>query len=99
MPFAIIALDKPDSAALRASLRPAHLDYLDKRKNMMLAGGAMLDDAGQPIGGLIVIDTEDARVATAFSVDDPFNQGGLFQDVKVVRWRKSFFNFQNMVSQ
>jgi len=28
MLFAILCTDKPDSAALRAATRPAHLDYL-----------------------------------------------------------------------
>jgi len=43
----------------------------------------------------IIIDTDDRSVAEAFAAGDPFNKGGLFQEVKVVQWRKSFFNFEN----
>lgn len=93
MPFAIIAYDKPGSGPLRTQLREAHLNYLVQRKDVMLAGGAMLDEAGQPIGGLIIIDTEDRDVAERFLAADPFRTGGVFGDVQVVPWRKTFFDF------
>jgi uncharacterized protein YciI len=92
MPFAIIALDKPQAQALRAALKPAHLDYLVARQHMMLAGGALLDAEGQPIGGLIVLDTEDRQTAQAFASSDPFNTGELFATVDVMPWRQSFFD-------
>lgn len=94
MPFAIIALDKPGSQALRAALKPAHLDYLTTRQHMMLAGGALLDDSGEPIGGLIVVDTDDPQMAQEFARGDPFNSGELFASVQVMPWRKSFFDRQ-----
>ena len=92
MPFAIIAIDKPDAQALRAALKPAHLDYLTDRQHMMLAGGALLDADGQAIGGLIVLDTDDPQVAQAFASEDPFNSGQLFASVQVMPWRQSFFD-------
>jgi uncharacterized protein YciI len=92
MPFAIIALDKPHAQALRAALKPAHLDYLTARQHMMLAGGALLDADGQPIGGLIVVDTDDPQTAQAFASEDPFNSGQLFASVQVMPWRQSFFD-------
>lgn len=95
MPYAILTFDKPDSSALRTELRPAHVAYLDERKHLMLAGGAMLDANGKPHGGIIIIDTDDHTAAKAFAAGDPFNRGGLFQDVKIVQWRRSFFNFEN----
>jgi uncharacterized protein len=95
MPYAMLTFDKPGSGVLRAELRPQHVAYLNERKHLMLAGGAMLDPQGVPHGGLIVIHTDDRSVAEAFAAGDPFNKGGLFQEVKVVQWRKSFFNFEN----
>ncbi|ADU35689.1 YciI family protein [Variovorax paradoxus] len=92
MPFAIIALDKPHAEALRAALKPAHLDYLTARQHMMLAGGALLDADGQPIGGLIVVDTDDLQTAQAFAREDPFNSGQLFASVEVMPWRQAFFD-------
>jgi uncharacterized protein len=94
MPFAIIALDGPDCAALRARLRQDHVDYLIARSDVILAGGAMLDDSGLAIGGLLIIDTEDRRVAEDLAAADPFTTGGVFADLKIVPWRKSFFAFE-----
>lgn len=97
MPFAIIALDRAGAGALRARLRQEHLDYLNNRKDIMLAGGAMLDEAGNPTGGLIIIDTDDRQIAERFSAGDPFTTGGVFGDVRIISWRKSFFDFERCV--
>ncbi|MDM0117819.1 YciI family protein [Variovorax sp. J22R133] len=98
MPFAIITLDKPDRGDLRTRIRSEHVAYLDARKHLMLAGGAMLDENSSPHGGIILIETEDRAVAEDFAANDPFNKAGLFEEVKVVRWRKSFFQFENLIS-
>lgn len=95
MPYAIITTDKPDTGELRAALRPAHVAYLVERKHMLLAGGATLDSEGLAAGGLIIVDTEDAAVAESLSAGDPFRTGGLFENVRIVRWRKSFFAFEH----
>ncbi|WP_326535223.1 YciI family protein [Pseudorhodoferax sp.] len=92
MPFVILALDKPGAEALRTELRPAHLDYLTARQDAMLAGGAVLDEEGRAIGGLLIVDTEDRAAAERFIGDDPFQQGGLFASVRVLPWRQSFFD-------
>ena len=92
MPFAIIAHDAPGTEALRAQLRQQHVDYLGERVQMILAGGALLDEGGRPIGGLLIVDTEDRQAAEAFSAGDPFRTGGVFGTVQVVPWRKTFFD-------
>ena len=98
MPFAILTFDNPNSGDLRNQIRPEHVAYLDARRHLMLAGGAMLDPNGAPCGGIILIETEERAVAEDFAANDPFNKAGLFEDVKVVRWRKSFFQFENLIS-
>jgi len=92
MPFVILALDKPDSEALRTELKPAHLDYLTARQGKMLAGGAVLDEEGHAIGALIIVDAEDRAAAEQFIGDDPFQQGGLFASVRVLPWRQAFLD-------
>jgi uncharacterized protein len=92
MPFAIIAHDAPGTNALRAQLRQAHVEYLRDRVAMILAAGALLDEAGQPAGGLLLIDTDSPQAAEAFVAADPFSVGGVFGAVEVLPWRKSFFD-------
>ena len=98
MPYAIQLVDKPGSAQLRASTRAAHLDYLTKRKDLLLAAGALIDDDGTGgHGGILLLDTDDRAEAERFVAEDPFNKAGLFQQVTISRWRKAFFDKERLV--
>ncbi len=96
MPYAIQTFDKPGHAHLRTANRVVHLDYLEAHKGKLLAAGAMLlDDGATGEGGLLIVDTEERKVAEEFIANDPFTKAGLFAKVIVTRWRKAYFNFQN----
>lgn len=98
MPYAIIATDKPGAAELRASVRPAHLEYLKSQVSLLLAAGAFVDDDGTGgSGSLLIVDTDDRAVAERFCAEDPYSKAGLFEKVVVTRWRKAFFDKQSMV--
>jgi len=89
---------KEGSDDVFAECRPQHLEYLTENIDKILAGGALLDDAGtSPHGGVIILDTDDREEAEDFIANDPFNRGGLFENVTVTRWRKAFFNFERLV--
>jgi uncharacterized protein len=91
MPYAILAKDKPGSAALRAELRPVHLEHLERHAAKLLAGGAVFaDDGTTPVGSLIIFDSDDRGEVDRFMAADPFTQGGLFESVTVYPWRKAF---------
>ena len=88
--FAIHCIDKPASRDLRASTRPTHLEYLDRASDRILAAGPLLDDEGQPIGSLLIIDFEDRKSAIQFAADDPYALAGLFASVAVTAWRQVY---------
>lgn len=89
MHFAIICHDKPDSVALRASIRRSHLDYLTPHLDKIVFAGPLLaDDQETSIGGLIVIDYPDLQAANTFAHGDPYAVQGLFANVEVRPWRK-----------
>jgi len=93
MPYAIIAQDRPDGAEIRRDRRPEHLDYLDANKHLLLAAGAQFaDDGTTPVGSILLIDVDDRAAAEQFAANDPFSQAGLFESVKIVPWRKVFFD-------
>lgn len=93
MPYAIQTLDKPDSGELRLSTRPEHVKYLEANIHLLLAAGALLNDDGSGgHGSLIIVDTDDRKVAEDLIANDPFNKAGLFQKITVTRWRKAFFD-------
>ena len=98
MPFAILTVDKPNNLALRNQTRAEHLAYLEANKDKLLAAGAKIDDDGEGgYGGVILVDTDDRAEAEAFIQNDPFTKAGLFSGIEVVRWRKAFFNFENLL--
>lgn len=91
MHFAILCRDKPLSTALRASIRPSHLEYLKPHMGQIVFAGPLLADDGETsVGGLIVIDCPDLSTAKDFAHRDPYALGGLFQTVEVWPWRKVF---------
>jgi uncharacterized protein YciI len=98
MPYAIQTKDKPNSAQVRATNRPAHLEYLTKNKDKLLAAGALINDDGTGgDGGILIVDTEDRKEAERFVAEDPFTKAGLFEKVTVTRWRKAFFNKERLI--
>lgn len=85
--FTLICIDKPDSLALRAATREAHLAYLRADPAVVRLGGPFLDEAGQPTGSMLLIEAEDLAAAQAFAAADPYAQAGLFASVEVKPWR------------
>jgi uncharacterized protein len=97
MPYLIDATDKPESHALRAAHRPAHLRFLEDNVARLIAAGAKLaDDGGAAWGSIYIVDTDDRAVAEAFIAADPYVAAGLFASVAITRWRKGFFDFHRV---
>ncbi|RRH71057.1 YciI family protein [Falsigemmobacter faecalis] len=100
MPWMIETFDTAGGADLRLQLRPAHLDYLQANRSLLLACGAKLSDDGTAAsGGLYLLNVESRAEAEAFIARDPFHEGGLFERVFITRWRKAFFDGQNTLGE
>ena len=89
MHFALVAHDRPDAVARRLELRPDHLKYLDELGNALVLAGPFLDDKGDMVGSIVVIEADDLDAARATFVRDPYAAGGLFASVMVKAWRFS----------
>ncbi len=91
MPYIIETFDKPNSLDVRKAHRPAHLQFLEDNKALLIACGAKLhDDGGDLGGGIYIVNLESREEARALIEADPFYQAGLFADVKITRWRKAY---------
>ena len=91
MLFAIFCTDKPDSSPIRATARPAHLDYVRAfSAKVLMAGPTQTDDGESMNGSLLVMEFPDLAAAKAFSENDPYSQAGLFESVTVRPWKKVF---------
>lgn len=83
----ILCQDRPQSQALRAASRPAHMAYLERQGSALVLAGPFLDEAGQPVGSLFILDVPSLDVAHAFTAADPYTAAGLFASVDVRPWR------------
>ena len=82
--------DRPDSAALRARVRPEHKAYLELVAERIAFAGPLLADDGQTMrGSLLVIDFTDRAAALAWLESEPFTRAGLYGDAQV----HAFSNF------
>ena len=88
MLFVIIGHDGPNGAALRPSLRPAHLEnlrpYVESGKVRL--AGPFTDGSGS----LIVIEVENEKEAVELAHRDPYVTGGVFERVEVKPFRQVF---------
>jgi uncharacterized protein YciI len=85
--FALACHDKPDSLDLRMATRETHLAYLNGLGATVRLAAALLDDAGAPIGSLVVVEAADRAAAQALGAADPYAAAGLFAKVEVTGMR------------
>lgn len=92
MLYALLCTDKPNSVDLRLKVRPEHLAYLTSLGGKMKFAGPFLDDAGGPIGSLVVIEAPDRAGAESIAAADPYSKAGLFSGVEIKAWRWALKN-------
>ena len=87
MLYALICEDKPDSEALRKSVRSAHLEYIGGF-DVRFAGPMLADDETTMIGSIIVLAAADRQAAEQFAASDPYGLAGLFAQVTIRPFRQ-----------
>jgi hypothetical protein len=93
MLYIIYQEDGPGSAQIRARTRQSHLEYLDRHRDILVLGGAMLDDGGvMRIGSVLILNVPNREAAEAFSANEPMRKAGVFQSVKITRMRRGQWN-------
>ena len=90
MLFVIYCRDNPGSGDLRLATRDAHLAYVDSTEIDIRIAGPMLDDAGNMVGSMFVVDAAERAAVDAFSAADPYREAGLFERVDIHAFRQVF---------
>lgn len=85
--YTLTCIDKPGALELRMANRPAHLDFLAGLGGAVKLGGPFLDEAGNPAGSLLIVETEDLAGAEAIAEADPYGKAGLFESVTIRPFR------------
>ncbi len=93
MLWAIVCVDKPNTAAIRDSVLQPHRDYLASQKAILVLAGATQNDEGTAaIGSLFILNVNNRAEAKKFSDGDPFTQKGVFASITITRMRKGQWN-------
>ena len=87
MLFALVAHDRPNRVALRMELRPDHLKFLDSLGDQLKLAGPFLDEDGNMVGSIVVIEAETLDAARMVFARDPFAIGGLFEQTAIKPWK------------
>jgi uncharacterized protein len=92
--YIIYQEDRDDGAgAIRAAKRGEHLAYLDKHRDILVLGGALIEDDGiKRTGSCLIINVPSRAAAEDFSRNEPFRNAGLFKSVKIARMRRGQWN-------
>ena len=87
MLFALVALDRPNAVEDRQRVRPDHLKFLDGLGDSLLLAGPYLNDKGEGVGSIVIIESESLDTARATFDRDPYVEAGLFDMVMVKPWK------------
>lgn len=89
--FAVIFEDDPSKLEIRQREMQAHIAWLHRHRAQVLVGGSLRAGAeAKPVGGLWIVEAENAADVEALYKTDPFWSGGLRAKVTIREWRKAF---------
>ncbi len=91
MLFAIRFTDKPGEYSVRKRYLNAHIDWLKRKRGVVIAAGSLREKHNdQPVGALWVVKAQNEEDALSLFSDDPFWLHGLRASVEVLSWSLAF---------
>ncbi len=87
--YVVYRWDREDgqSEQIRAATRPLHRTYMDQFSAKVRLGGPVLNEQGQPCGGLMVIEAESLQSVKDMVSNDPFELAGLSKQIEIQEFR------------
>ena len=81
-------IDKPGSQSKRANLKSRHSARLNRGADgiRVLQSGPLLDDKGQEVGSLGILEAESCDAVSNFMAKDPYIEEGIFEEVVIREW-------------
>jgi uncharacterized protein len=91
MAYILTAFDGTDPGAMerRMSARPGHLEKIAhiKKEGRYILGGAILNDAGEMIGSVIVYNVPDRETLDEILKDEPYINTGVWKTIDIRPFR------------
>lgn len=90
MLFAVRFHDRPDRLDVRRAHLPAHIQWVDAHKDVVLVAGSLRREPGNdPVGGLWIVELPGKREVEALIATDPFAVHGLRESYEILHWSKA----------
>ncbi len=90
--FAVHALDKPDTLALRLEHYAAHRAFLETGRDfgvgLVMSGPLQSDDGEIMVGSLFIMEAAERATVEAFVRADPFVKEGIWGDLRITRFHR-----------
>jgi uncharacterized protein YciI len=91
MQFLLLAYDgqDKDAKARRSTVRPAHYSGIKPmvERGELRAAGAILDDAGEMIGSVVLAEFPGRSELDAWLAREPYVKGGVWQKIEIKPFR------------
>jgi uncharacterized protein len=98
MLFAVLLEDNPNLGPdIRQKHMAAHLAFLENNARNIRAAGPLRTLSGSPVGGLWVVDADNAGLVDALVKGDPFWPTGLRQSVRLLSWSQVFADGKRLI--
>jgi uncharacterized protein len=85
-------LDNPQATEARAETIQAHREYLKSNTETLRIAGPLFNEAGDAIGSMLIVRTEDLQGARDFVDGDPFAVAGVFAEVRYKPFKPTINN-------
>ena len=93
MLYMCYGVDGENGAERRKTDREEHFAYLKAHEDILVLGGATLeDDSETRLGSCLIINVLNRAAADAFADDEPLRKAGVFDSYTVVRMRRGQWN-------
>lgn len=93
MLYVVIAKDGTDSEApaRRTAARPAHLEVATElhADGRLVTGGALLDDAQNMIGSMLILEAANEEEARRLIEEDVYTRSGVWQEYEIWPYKKA----------
>jgi uncharacterized protein YciI len=90
MLFVVLLTDKPEHAPVRADHLQAHIDWLERHKDVIQVGGSLRREPSEtPKGGLWIAQADAKQIIEELLQTDPFYLAGLRQSYEILHWSKA----------
>lgn len=98
MLYIVLFTDNPEAPPdLRRAHMPQHLAFLEQNAAAIRSAGPLRTKAGEPAGGIWVVEARSTESVQQLVEEDPFWPTGLRRSVQILSWHQVFADGKRLI--